>query len=72
VIVASESDESAAAGGFLMVLGASSAAAGLGLMVWDLIDAPEAARRANAEERKDARIPDIRVGAGSLEMRWRY
>ncbi len=63
------------AGAVLMALGAASSSVGFGLVIWDLLDAPEAARRANREHRENERnelLPNIDVGAGSLRLRWRY
>jgi hypothetical protein len=63
-------DDEAAGGGVVMMLGALSGAAGLGLMIYDLVDAPEAARRANREARQHG--PALSIGPGSLALGWSF
>jgi hypothetical protein len=74
-MIASEGRDNRGSGAAVMALGTAAACVGLGLVIWDLLDAPEAARRANAEHRKKDQavpIPDVQVGAGSLSLRWRF
>lgn len=75
---AAASDRDSREGGIaLMALGAAAGSVGLGLVIWDLVDAPEAARRANREHAKNERkktawVPDVRMGLGAGSMRWTF
>jgi hypothetical protein len=55
------------AGGVVMLLGALAGTAGLGLMAYDLIDAPEAARRANREAHQPG--ISLSIGPGAIGAR---
>jgi hypothetical protein len=75
LVVAGFATEDLAPAVVLATFGGIFGGAGLGLMVWDLADAPDAARRANREAEsgsKDARIPAITIGAHGIGPEWRF
>ncbi len=65
-----------AVGWMLLALAGVSGAGGFGLMVYDLVDAPSAARRANREDQspqKDqAVVPDVTVGPAGGSLTWTF
>lgn len=74
-VLSDSNDTGAEAGGFTLVgLASVMGAAGLGLVIWDLADAGEAARRSNREDLEDrwAAGPRIGFGVGRLSAEWSF
>lgn len=74
-VLVDSNDTGAEVAGFTMVgLASVMGAAGLGLVIWDLVDAGEAARRSNREDNEQRRGtgPQVRFGVGQLSAEWRF
>ncbi|MBW2454496.1 MAG: hypothetical protein JRI68_08295 [Deltaproteobacteria bacterium] len=71
-----QSSQDRALGWMMLGLAGASGAGGLGLMIYDLVDAPSAARRANREDPSPrdelAAVPDITLGPAGGSLTWTF
>jgi hypothetical protein len=61
-------DDQQAPGAVVAAFGAASGCVGLGLMIWDLVDAPSAAERDN----ESTALPRVDVGPTGARAEWRF